>query len=302
MRQENAMKIGIWSDCHHFPSLPAMKLSAWHKARGDDVELWQPLMEYDKVYCSKVFDFTQDAENIGIIRADEVERGGTGYGDYTKCLPHEVEHIYPDYGLYPQYKEAYGFLTRGCPRACKFCIVSGKEGRRSHQVADLSEFWRGQRVIKLLDPNLLACSDHERLLRQLAKSGAWVDFTQGLDIRLTTPDNIRLLGDIKTRRLHFAWDNPHDDLKPYFERFAALSNVQDIRRRGVYVLTNFDSTHEEDLYRVYTLRALGFDPYVMVYDKANAPRITRCLQRWCNNKIIFRAEPDFAKYGFKRVI
>lgn len=290
------MKIGIWSDCHNFPSLPAMKLSAYHKARGDSVELWQPLMEYDKVYCSKVFDFTPDAEDIGIIRAGEVERGGTGYGYYTTTLPDEIEHIYPDYSLYPQYKAAYGFLTRGCPRGCGFCIVSAKEGKVSKQVADLSEFWRGQREIKLLDPNLLACREHEHLLQQLADSGALVDFTQGLDVRLTNPNNIALLNRVKTKMLHFAWDNPEDDLVPYFRRFAELTAVTDYRKRKVYVLTNFGSTHQDDLRRVYTLRDIGYDPYVMVYDKANAPKTTRRLQRWCNSKWIFWAEPDFEKY------
>lgn len=96
-----------------------------------------------------------------------------------------MEHIYPDYSLYPSLTKdtAYGFLTRGCPRGCHFCIVSGKEGRASRKVADLSEWWRGQKNIKLLDPNLLACREHMDLLGQLADSEAWVDFTQGLDCR-----------------------------------------------------------------------------------------------------------------------
>ncbi len=290
------MMIGLWSDSHNFPSLPVMKLAAWHKLRGDRVELWQPLMRYDKVYCSKVFDFTRDAEDIGLIRADAVERGGTGYGDFTSQLPAEIEHIYPDYSLYPKYREAYGFLTRGCPRGCGFCIVSGKEGRESRRVAELSEFWRGQQVIKLLDPNLLACREHEQLLKELANSGAWVDFTQGLDIRLVTRDNVALLNRLKVKALHFAWDDPRMDLTRYFEEFSRLSVVSDYRKRKVYVLTNYSSTHEQDLYRVYTLRQLGFDPYIMIYDKNKAPHITRRLQRWCNNKWIFRAEPDFTKY------
>lgn len=289
------MKIGIWSDCHHFPSLPAMKLSAWHKARGDSVELWQPLMHYDKVYCSKVFDFTPDADDIAVIMADEVDRGGTGYNS-AKWLADNIEHQYPDYSLYPQYREAYGFLTRGCPRNCGFCIVSNKEGRVSRRVADLSEFWRGQRAIKLLDPNLLACSEHERLLLQLISSGAFVDFTQGLDVRLTTSDNIALINRVKTKMIHFAWDNPREDLTLYFSRFMQLSSVKDYRKLRVYVLTNYNSTHEEDLYRIYTLRGLGFDPYVMIYDKPNAPSVTRKMQRWCNSKWIFRAQPDFEKY------
>ena len=96
-----------------------------------------------------------------------------------------MEHSYPDYSIYPQFSDtAYGFLSRGCPRRCGFCLISDKEGNRSVQVADLSEFWDGQKEIKLMDANLLACPDHEKLIWQLAESRAWVDFTQGLDIRL----------------------------------------------------------------------------------------------------------------------
>lgn len=299
------MKIGLWSDCHNFPSLVLMKLSAYHKSIGDDVEFWQPLMHYDKVYCSKTFTFTPDAEDSGIIMADVIEKAGTGYEDYESKLPYEIENIYPDYGLYPQYKSAYGFLTRGCPRGCAFCIVARKEGRCSKQVADLSDFCRGQREIKLLDPNLLACKDHEKLLMQLSDSGASVDFTQGLDIRLVTRDNISLLNKIKTKMIHFAWDNPEQDLTRDFERFNQFTSCKDDRKKRVYVLTNFGSTHDQDLYRIYTLRSLGYDPYVMVYEKQTAPKITRKLQRWCNSKQIFRSCPDFKdyqkeKYGGRR--
>ena len=298
------MKIGLWSDCHNFPSLVLMKLSAYHKSIGDDVEFWQPLMHYDKVYCSKTFTFTPDADDTGIIMADVIEKAGTGYEDYESKLPYEIENIYPDYCLYPQYKSAYGFLTRGCPRGCAFCIVARKEGRCSKQVADLSDFCRDQREIKLLDPNLLACKDHEKLLMQLSSSGLSVDFTQGLDIRLVTRDNISLLNKIKTKMLHFAWDNPDQDLTRDFERFNQFTECKDDRKKRVYVLTNFGSTHEQDLYRIYTLRSLGYDPYVMVYEKQTAPKITRKLQRWCNSKQIFRSCPDFndyqkAKYGGK---
>jgi len=194
------MKIGLWSDCHNFPSLPLMKLSAYHKKLGDSVSLYLPLEEYDVVYASKVFSFTADIDAEYEVRADELRRGGTGYCISVKDgkevfdeskntpLPREIEHIYPDYGLYPQYNFAVGYLTRGCPRNCGFCVVGKKEGCRSEQVAELSEFWRGQKIIKLLDPNILACKDHEQLLQDLANSGAMIDFTQGLDIRLMNSD------------------------------------------------------------------------------------------------------------------
>ena len=199
--------------------------------------------------------------------------------------------------LYPQFSDtAYGFLTRGCPRSCGFCIVSGKEGRRSRQVADLSEFWDGQREIKLLDANLLACPDHEKLILQLAESRAYVDFSQGLDIRLITPDNVALLNRVRTKAVHFAWDDPNVDLTGYFRRFVELTAIKSDRKRRVYVLTNYGSTHEQDLYRVNTLRGLDYDPYVMIYDRLSAPPITRHLQRWVNNKRIFHTVTNFADY------
>lgn len=278
-----------------------MKISAYHKAQGDDVEWHWGWSDYDVVYMAKVFDstYTKDVEEP--LNAKKIIKGGTGYG-LDNILPYEIEHIYPDYDLYPQLTKnvAYGFLTRGCPRDCGFCIVSEKEGRRSHKVADLSEFWAGQREIKLLDPNILAAKEHVELLEQLASSGAWVDFTQGLDIRLVTDENITVLNKVKAKMLHFAWDNPRDDLIRHFERFNQLTNVADSRKKRVYVLTNYDSTHVQDLRRVYQLKEMGFDPYIMIYDKPNAPKITRQLQRWVNNKWIFYSCDSFANYNAGR--
>lgn len=291
------MKIGLCDvDSHNWPNLCLMKLSAYHKARGDPVERWRPEGRYDRVYKSRVFTDTYSKDTITVANAGEVICGGTGYGPGPN-LPDEVEHTRPDYTLYPQFPDtAYGFLSRGCPRNCGFCIVSDKEGRRSVQVADLSEFWDGQKEIKLLDANLLACPDHEKLILQLAESRAYVDFSQGLDIRLITPDNVALLNRVRTKAVHFAWDNPDIDLAPYFRRFLELTNIRAARRRRVYVLTNYGSTHEQDLYRVNTLRGMGYEPYVMIYDRPSAPAITRQLQRWVNNKRIFHTIPSFADY------
>lgn len=251
---------------------------------------------YDVVYKSRVFTDTYSKDIIAVNNAGQVTMGGTGYGPGPN-LPEEIEHTYPDYALYPQYSEiAYGFLSRGCPRNCGFCIVSGKEGRKSVKNADLSEFWRGQREIKLLDANLLACPDHEALLQQLADSRALVDFSQGLDIRFVNPDNIALLNRVRTKAVHFAWDNPEEDLTRHFQRFLELTTIKSSRNRRVYVLTNYGSTHEQDLYRVETLRGMGYDPYVMIYEKPTAPPITRHLQRWVNNKRLFYAVPSFSDY------
>ncbi len=301
-------KIGLWTDSHNFPSLPLMKLSAYHKAMGDEVEMYMPINQYDLVYASKVFSFTDDIDTNSVIQADEVRRGGTGYcinvkngrevfdNSKNSSLPREIEHIYPDYALYPQYKYAVGFLTRGCPRNCGFCVVGEKEGLCSKQAADLDEFWRGQKEIKLLDPNILACENNESLLKQLAESKARVDFTQGIDIRLTNPDNIELLNKIKVTMLHFAWDNPKQDLTKYFRRFSEHTKIKSDRNKVVYVLTNYNSTLEEDLYRIYKLRELGYSPYVMIYQKENAPREIRRLQRWVNCRWIFRTVNKFEDY------
>lgn len=301
-------KIGLWTDSHNFSSLPLMKLSAYHKAIGDEVEMYMPINQYDLVYASKVFSFTDDIDTDSVIQADEVKRGGTGYcisvkngrevfdNSKNNSLPKEIEHIYPDYALYPQYKYAVGFLTRGCPRNCGFCVVGEKEGLCSKQVADLEEFWRGQKEIKLLDPNILACKDYESLLKQLAESKTRVDFTQGLDIRLTNPDNIELLNKIKVTTLRFAWDNPKQDLTKYFRRFSEHTKIKSDRNKVVYVLTNYNSTLEEDLYRIYTLRELGYSPYVMIYQKENATKEIRRLQRWVNCRWIFHTVNKFEDY------
>ena len=135
------------------------------------------------------------------------------------------------------------------------------------------------------------------LTEQLAASRALVDFTQGLDIRLTNPDNIALLNKVRTKAVHFAWDNPEEDLTEHFRRFVAHTAIRSDRNRRVYVLTNYGSTHEQDLYRVNTLRALGYDPYVMIYERPTAPKITRHLQRWVNNKRIFHTVKDFKDYA-----
>ena len=293
------MKIGLIDvDGHKFPNLALMKISAYHKSRGDTVEWCFPLDYYDIVYQSKVFDNTYSPDIDWTPMADKIIKGGTGYNLNSK-LPDEIEHMYPDYSLYPELTQntAYGFMTRGCPRACSFCIVAAKEGRKSYKVADLSEFWNGQKNIVLLDPNILACRDHLDLLQQLVDSKACVEFNQGLDIRLTNEKNIELINKIKVKEIHFAWDNAKDDLKPYFERYKALAKHKPHGKYGmVYCLTNFGSTMEENLYRIYTLRDSGYDPYVMVYDKPPAPQEIKHLQRWVNNIFIFRSCKKFEDY------
>ena len=258
---------------------------------------------------SKVFSFSPDFDYY--IDADEVSYGGSGYcislengkEVYDKSedneLPSEIEHIYPDYSLYGINDTAYGFLTRGCPRGCNFCHVEAKEGRRSYKVADLNEFWNGQKNIVLCDPNILACREWKDLLQQLIDSEAWVDINQGLDIRLMTEEKAKMLKQIKIKQWHFAWDRYEDKDKilPKFKMFKDITGINE-RNLIVYVLCNFDTTVEQDLERIYTLREMGYWAYVMLYDKEHIPKghILRKIARWVNNRFIFATCPTFEEY------
>lgn len=296
-----------------FPNIALMKISAWHKRNGDAVEWYDPMFagHFDTVYLSKVFSFTPDYEFP--IDADEIIKGGSGYCislengkeifDESKNtnLPYEIEHIYPDYSIYPELTQdtAFGFLTRGCPRGCDFCIVGKKEGRCSVKVADLSEFWNGQRKIVLCDPNILACKDWRDLLQQLIDSRAEIDFNQGLDIRLMTEEKARLLNQIKIKEIHFAWDRYQDKEKilPKLKLFASITkNSPAAHKAIVYTIVNFDTTIEQDLERIYTLRDLGYWPYVMIYDKEHCQRVYKNMQRWVNNRFIFAKCKRFEDY------
>lgn len=304
------MKIGLIDvDGHNFPNLPLMKLSAWHKKNGDSVEWYDPLTawkdEPDRVYMSKVFTFTPDYQHP--VNAKEIIKGGTGYSypDGGTELPEEIEHVYPDYSIYfekiPEIKvTAYGFLTRGCPRECDFCIVGQKEDRMSRKIADLSEFWKGQKNIVLLDPNMFACREWRNLSGQLIDSRAWIDFSQGCDIRIMTEEKIEAIMQMKIKQVHFAWDRyeERDRILPKFKMFKDMTGW-DKRKLPVYVLVNYDTSIEQDLDRIYTLRNLGYWPYVMIYEKEKLPRghIIRKLQRWVNMRAVFEKIPRFEDYN-----
>lgn len=299
------MQIGLYDvDGHHFPNLALMKLSAWHKRQGDSVEFVLPLKHYDKIYVSKVFGDEYSKISDFVLQADEIVYGGTGFAitvengkevyhkDRDPNLPYEIEHICPDYSLYPDLTKgkAFGFLTRGCCNNCDFCIVSKKEGMCSKKVADLFEFWNGQKEIVLLDANILACKDRIELLNQLADSKAKVDFTQGLDARFITEDVADALKRIKIKTVHFAFDFMKNE-KAVIRGLRIYKEIVGTNDRNaiVYILTNFNTTIEEDLYRVNMVQEAGFLPDIRIYRKHTAPQILRDLQRWANNRLLYRS-------------
>jgi hypothetical protein len=258
------------------------------------------------VYTSKVFGDEYTQIDPTIVQADKIIYGGTGFAIsivdgkevYTKTddteLPYEIEHTYPDYSLYPKYTKdtAYGFLTRGCPNNCGFCLVSKKEGLVSHKVADLTEFWSGQKNIVLLDPNLMACRKRNELLKQLVDSGAYVEFNQGIDARFIDKSNVELLSQIKMKIIHFAFDFMKNEKQIIYGLQLAKQHMNlDERNSIVYMLTNYDTSIKEDLYRVAMLKDAGFSPDVRIYRKTSLPKrhILRDLQRWCNNRFLFRS-------------
>lgn len=302
------MRVGLIDvDGHNFPNLALMRISAYHKAKGDEVEWWwTDLIHYDRVYMSKVFSSAYSPDVPEPMNCDEVIKGGTGYAIHLengkevfdkskhKNLPDEVEKMFPDYSIYPQFQFAVAMTSRGCPRGCAFCHVASKEGRCSVKVADVSDFWNGQKHIEILDPNIMACKEKRDLMRQYRETGATLNFNQGLDMRLINEEDIEDINRMKIKKMHFAWDNPKDDLEGKFRYFA--SRYKNKAKGMVYILTNFGSTMEENLHRIMVTASLGYDPFVMVYDKPHAPQEVRDLQRWCNNKIIFKKCPDFKNY------
>ena len=187
-----------------------MKLSSYHKAKGDSVEWHSTFGDYDVVYMSKVFTHTLDYQ-MAITNARQIVRGGTGY-DLTSRLPEDAEKVAPDYSLYPYIdkRTAYGFLTRGCIRKCPWCVVPKKEGGvKPYQDVDEIAV-EGRDHLILMDNNILAAGDYGReQLVKIAERGYRVDFNQAMDARLVDEDTAQLLANIKwLNYIRFGCDTP----------------------------------------------------------------------------------------------
>ena len=223
----------------NFPNLALMKISAWHKAQGDTVEWWVPVLHYDRVYSSKVFDFTPDNPHL----PDDTIRGGTGYRDLPmdQELPPKIDAMYPDYSIYPDCDYAIGYLTRGCPNHCRWCVVPRKEGqiRPYRQWQDIIRHDTDKLI--LMDNNILACDYGVMQLESLIGSGYRIDLNQGMDARLVTDDIADILSRLKwIRFIRFSCDQ-RSQIEP-IRRAIELLGVYGVRpyRIFIYLLVTAD--------------------------------------------------------------
>ncbi|WP_018211164.1 hypothetical protein [Desulfitobacterium hafniense] len=288
------MKVGLIDVDSKIPNLALMKIAAYHKSLGDQISFYSPLFDKpDLVYASKVFKFSDDY--LYYPSHCDVIKGGSGYG-LDNVLPKEIENICPDYDLYNE-PYAMGFCTRGCIRSCGFCIVPKKEGR-IRATSDIYEFLNGREYFMLMDSNLTAEPDHfERICKQLIKHRVNTYFSQGLDIRLMDADKADLLNRVRPwdgKRIHFAWDFMADE-QAVKEGIQLVTKYIKPHKIMFYVLIGWDTTEDEDLYRVELLRSYKIMPFVMPYDKFDYYQ--RSFARWVNHKAIFNScsWPEYRK-------
>ena len=270
-----------------FPNLALMRLSNWHKRRGDTVEWWTGFTHYDRVYMSKVFTFTPDFDTV--INAEEIVTGGTGYKDFGS-LPPEVEACQPDYTLYPNWKPAIGLLTRGCFRSCDFCIVPRKEGPL-HPAASWEEVKRpDSREMILLDNNVLASDYGLDQIDRMSREQVWVDFNQGLDARLITPEIARMLARLHwIRFVRLACDT--SEMLPVIRQATAYLKEAGVAQSRLWSYALVRDV-EEALQRVQALREMGVEPFVQPYrdyDGGEPTEEQKAFARWVNRKSLFKS-------------
>lgn len=289
------LKIGLIDvDGYNFPNLALMKISTYHKQKGDFVE-WYPGFDfYDIVYMSKVFTFTPD--DYRVIQADKVIKGGTGY-DITSVLPDDIENVdCPDYSIYPMHNFSIEFFSRGCIRNCSFCLVRQKEGK-IRTVKPLKLNPKGK-YIDVLDNNFFANKEWRFSVDFLNETKQPVNLS-GVDVRIMNEEQALALNSMKlsSKRIHIAWDNAKDDILPNLKEMVKVVKNHKIT---CYVLIGFDSTPEEDYYRVMKLKELGISPFVQPFRDYNNKRVPSQYEKdfagWVNLKKAFNT-CDFRSFS-----
>jgi hypothetical protein len=306
------VRIGLVQVDGKIPNLALMKVSAFYKAQGCRVEFASPLEKYDKVYIATVFTWNRSQAEFLAGRFDcDVEVGGTGW-DIGKTLSDEIERCRPDYDLYSvedilkmnhsgsargvKTKANHikncteiatmgiGFSSRGCVRKCGFCFVPQKEGalRQGTPIGEIVN--PRSNLIMLLDNNLTADPFCVEKLVEIKERGLVLSLCQGLDIRLMTADKAKALGEVKHhKRLHYSWDSVKDEAE-IWKGIEILSEFVRPYKQMCYVLCGFDSTFEEDMYRVRKLLEYGISPYVMVFNNRRDDIRLNHFKDWVNRR------------------
>ncbi len=274
---------------------PLMKLSTYHKSRGDEVGWHIP--DPDRIYVSLIFtESSHQADGLQFYYPDaEIIVGGSGY-DHSSTLPPNIEHLKPDYSLYPDIDYSIGWTTRGCIRDCEFCIVREKEGRLKIHQHPLEFHDKRFNKIRLLDNNILGLRDwFFDVTDWILKEDLKVDFNQGLDVRLLDEGIAERLSELdRWHTLNFAWDfmEAEEDVMKGIDLLKKY-NIDLKRDVGFYVLTNYNTTHREDLYRCRKLKERGTNAFVMQYEGGDL--FTRKLGRWANRRELYWSI-DFEDY------
>jgi len=289
-----------------FPNLALAKLSRWHKERGDTVEWYTPFEHYDVVYMAKVFTFSPDY-GYTINNADKIVRGGTGY-DVHSTLPREIDMMQPDYSIYPEIPKdyAYGFLTRGCPNKCFWCVVPKKEGSiKPYMDVDEIAIERRNKLV-LMDNNILAAGDYAvEQLNKIIERGYRVDFNQALDARLVNEENAKLLAKIKwldNNLIRFGCDT-HKQIEDCEHAIELLEHYGFRGQFFLYTMIGGKNDLEECYSRINHWRKRMLDaranhnrchtyPHAQPYrDPFNAKHVVPMWQKdmaqWCNKRMIF---------------
>jgi len=263
------MKVGLIQVDGKWANLALMRLSAFHKKRGDETVLIDlSSLGCDRFYGSKVF------------------MGGSGF-DLKSELPAEIELQVPDYDLYKKGNgTSIGFTSRGCIRDCGFCIVKEKEGGIRETPFD----WIQSPNVLLLDNNFLASPKWKEKLEYFIRQRLKVCFSQGLDIRLVNEENSNLLSQVdyrdnhfRKKRLYFAFDDPKLEQ-------TIIEKVNLLKQHGIkpeemlfYVLVGYNTTFDEDMCRFKVLTDLGCLPFIMLYNNTRKP-LLRKFARWVNRR------------------
>jgi len=286
------MNIGLHDpDNTNYPNLALMKLSAWHKAKGDEVSFFNACCEYDKIYSSKVFTWTTD-----FYLPQSAQKGGIGYRLFD-TLSDEIEHICPDYSLYGT-DYSMGFLTRGCPNKCSWCIVPEKEGNIQYH-AKIEEFVRHKNVV-LMDPNVLACDYGIQQIEKIINLRLKVDFNQALDARVIDEGIAKRLSKVKwLHPVRLACDSKGQ--MEVVQKAVTLLRWHNTRpaRYFVYIMVK---DIESALERAKFIKGLYCDPFAQPYrdfdNKIIPTEEQKRFSRWVNHKAIFNsvAWEDYKKF------